>query len=181
MLKVSTCNDKIEAIPEPTNKWQSRKHILVGTYHQQDLRAWCPLPTGLLFSFLLNNWHLSNVSSPAHVPRYYLLFHHWTVIFRLVPVFQESPKGNAKHSVFPAFCRVVGCSQRMPFACFTHRGLFVSVWAPGTISPCARQKFILFLYVLLLNYFFLVLSPVLLQMFLQLHLFKSQPAERRHM
>lgn len=31
------------------------------------------------------------------------------------------------------------------------------------------------------NFFFLMLSPVLLQMFLQLHLFKSQPAEKRHM
>lgn len=73
------------------------------------LRSAVPSPHCAPFPlFLLSNWHISNVSSPAHVPTYYLLFHHWAGTFRLVPVFQEPPKGTAKHSVFPAFCIEVG-------------------------------------------------------------------------
>lgn len=87
-------------IPKPTKKQQSRKKARLIS-KAQELSALSPLCS----SFFLPSEQLdiSNVSAPAHAPRYYLLFHHWTVIFRLVPIFQESPKCTATGSVFQLF------------------------------------------------------------------------------
>lgn len=143
---------------------------LYWTFFSGRLRSLVPSPHCVAFPpFLLNNGHISNVSSPAHVPRYYLLFHHWTGTFRIVPVFQEPPKSIAKHSVFPAFCMELGTfSPASPTD--------VSVLAPGMISVQNKSSFCSFI-----SHFVLFCHPAVVQMFLQLHIFKSQPDEKRHM